>query len=333
MKPITLFCRLLSGLLASGITLSAAPALAQDFPNQPIRIVVPNAAGSASDNVARIVGAELSKQLKVPVIVDNKVGADGRIAAKFVATAPPDGYTLLMGTNSAYAINPVAFKDLNYNPVKDFVAIAPTYASHYVFAVPVSSRFTSVKDFIAQAKARPNQLNMGGGVSSAKLATGAFASMAGIDVTYVSYKAVPPALQDLLAGRIDAMIMDLSSALPHIRNGNLRALASGGQRRISVLPDVPTMIESGLPQFQMNTWAIFFGPTGIPKPTMDKLSLAFKTAISTPEITTRLLGTAGGGAGNGNDMMLLSQEETQAFVLQDAVKWADFAKRAGYVPE
>ncbi len=231
-------------LIAAAVSLAAlagTPARAQDYPNKAITIVVPFAAGSGTDQQARMMGQIITNEYKIPVLVDNKAGASGFIAAQYVAKAAPDGYTVLMTTNTTHAANEHLYKKLPYDPVKDFTPVTLLGKGYMLMMVNPASPIQSVGDLIATARKSPGKLNFGSGSSSSRVAGELFRQMTGIDVVHVPYKSNPLAITDLIGGQIDFMFADTSTALPQVNGRKLRPLAASGTQRLPAAANVPTV--------------------------------------------------------------------------------------------
>lgn len=262
-------------------------ALAQDYPNKPIRIIVGQAAGGASDVLARTLGSKLGDSLGQQVLVDNRAGANGIIAAEAVAKAAPDGYTLLMGSSPILAINPALYKKLPYDPIADFTPIALFGKAFYALLVPSSSPANSVKDLIALAKAKPGQLNYGAGSSGARANIEIFNSAAGIKLTHVAYKSNTQALTDLLGGRLDMLFETTVTSAPHIKAGKVKALAVTSAERLSQFPELPTVSESGVPGYEYTAWVSVHAPAGLAPGIQQRLSAEIMKVMSMPEVIER----------------------------------------------
>jgi len=250
--------------IASGAGLD--PAFAQPFPHKSIRLVVPFPPGGPTDIVARPLAQMLGESLKQPVIVDNRGGAGGSIGAEVVAKSPPDGYTLLMGTVGTNAINGALYRKLPYDPVRDFTPIALVASAPIAVVVNATAGIASVKDLIAQAKSNPRKVSFGsaGNGTPGHLTGEMFATAAGVTLQHVPYKGSAPAITDLLGNQIPMMFDPLQSVIQHVRSGKLRALAVSGGHRSPALPDVPTLDESGLKDFESTAWWAVFGPANMP---------------------------------------------------------------------
>ena len=274
----------LSFALVISLSLASLTANAQPYPSKPIRVIVPFPAGSATDSIARVFGAAVSTSLGQTVVVDNKAGADGAIAGAEVARAAPDGYTLLMATNSPMAAAPAMKKLPPYNPVNDFSPI--TDIGRYTFFVVVhpSVPANSFAELVQHAKANPGKLTYATGNTTGIVSMAQVSALAGVQMVHVPYKGEPQALTDLIAGRVQLMIVSAGTSVPHIREGRLRALCVTLPKRSAILPAVPTIAEAGLPKFSLTSWAALFGPAKMPAEIVDRLNKAFVAAMSRPEV-------------------------------------------------
>jgi tripartite-type tricarboxylate transporter receptor subunit TctC len=271
----------------------AAPALAQNYPVKPVRIVVPQAPGSQSELFARIVGQKLGESLGQPVISDPRPGAGGAVGAEVAARAAPDGYTLLMATNSTHGSNPALYSKLPYDPVRDFAPIALTVGMPYVLAVHPSLPVASVKELIAFARARPGQLNYAsaGNGSTHQVCGELFKSMAKLNVVHVPYKGGPPATLAAAAGEVSIVFNTVGAMHPFVTGGKLKGLGVTTTRRSSKLPEVPTLSEAGLPGFQMMSWFGLLAPAGTPRPIITRLNTETLKALGAPEIKSTISAT------------------------------------------
>ncbi|MCD9121104.1 MULTISPECIES: tripartite tricarboxylate transporter substrate binding protein [Cupriavidus] len=274
---------------------AAAPAHAADFPGKPVRLVVGFPPGGASDIVARLLQPHLQKDLGQPVVIENRPGANGNIANEVVARAEPDGYTLLLGNPGPLVLNPFLYKRVPIDPVKAFVPVTQLTESPMVVVVPANSPFRSMGDLLARARQQPGKLSYGsaGNGSSMHVAGATLQVRLNTPLIHVPYKGSGPALNDLLAGQLDFMADSRSTTLPLIRDGRLRALAVTGGRRVADLPDVPTVAEAGVPNFDVTTWLGIVAPAGTPAPIVQRLHAAFAGALKQPSVQARLaeLGT------------------------------------------
>jgi tripartite-type tricarboxylate transporter receptor subunit TctC len=299
---------------------------AQTYPVRPIKIIVPSPAGATTDALVRMVAQKLSEKWGQPVIVDNKPGAGGNIGAEEAAKAAPDGYTLLFTYPAPLVVNQTLFKQLAYDP-DSFVPIALIATVPLVLAVPPKEEATSVRELIAFAKAHPNQLNFAsqGYGTSGHLAGELFKSMAGIEIVHVPYKGSAPALTDLLGGRIDMMFIELSTVLPQINAGKLRALAVGSEKRNQFLPDVPALAEV-LPGYQASTWFGMVAPPGTPPEIAAKLSSAVAEAIHQPDMAKRLVDMSATVVGD-------TPAEMAVFLGGERRRWGGVIRAAGVKAE
>jgi len=313
-------------LLALAAALLALPchdAQAQAYPAKPIRIIVPSPPGDGSDLMARAIGDKLALAWNTPVVVDNRMGAGGRVGAEAAAKAAPDGYTLIMGNAGSHGINAALYADLPYDIERDFAPVTQVMRSPNVLVVSPALPAANVRELIALFKANPGKYSYGSGGngSSAHLSAELFKSMAGVDVVHVPYKGASPALTDVIAGRVAMFIGNLPPAMPHIKSGNVRALAVTTAQRSALVPDIPTLAESGLPGFETVAWFGLFAPAGTPKPILDKLQAEVARIVREPEIRERM--TALGGEPVGN-----SPEAFAAIVKGDVAKWKKVVKDA-----
>ena len=278
-------------LTLAGILCCVAAATAQSaYPNRPIRMVVPFTPGGSTDILARAIGLELSKAWGQPVVIDNVPGAGGSIGADRVAKAPADGYTLLMGHIGTLAVNPSLYPNLSYDPVKNFAPVAWVARVPNVLVVHPSVKAASLKEFVAQVKARPGQINYGSGGngSAANLATEYFKMQTGTAIVHIPYRGTVPAVTDLMGGQIQMLFTGAPAVLGQIRSGQLRALAVSSPKRLDILPDVPTVAESGYKDFEADQWYGVVAPTGTPKDVVVKLNTQINQALASAELKTRL---------------------------------------------
>ena len=259
-------------------------AVQAQFPVKPVRIVVPFPGGSATDTIARLLAGPVSQALGQPVLVENKAGADGAIAAAEVAKSAPDGYTLLLATNSPMSAVPAMKKAPPYDPVADFTPI--TDVGRYTFFIVVHPAVPArnLRELIDYARLNPGKLNYATGNTSGIVSTASFASLAHIQLVHVPYKGEPQALTDLVAGRVQVMFCSSGTSIAMIREGRLRALVTTLPRRSELLPDLPTIAEAGMPQFSITSWAGLFGPAKMPHAVVDRLNREFVAAMGRPEV-------------------------------------------------
>jgi tripartite-type tricarboxylate transporter receptor subunit TctC len=308
--------------LLQTFTLSA---MAQD---KPIRIVVPFAAGGPTDVLARVLAPKLAASLKRTVIVDNKVGATGSIGATFVAKSAPDGDTLLLGTSSIMAASPNLTANLTYDPVNDFVPISLVATIENILVVHPSVPAKTVKELVAYAKANPNKLSYASsGIGSTyHLGAELFSSQTGIEWTHVPYKGAAPAIQDVLAGHVQVMFDNTSSAIPNIKSGRLKALGVASLKRYPTLPELPTIAEEGVAGYETTIWLALFAPAKTPAAVLQKLTKEIHDAVNSAEYKDKL-------AALDIQPRLSSSQELANFLKADLGKWARVVRDAGIKPE
>src|SRR5438552_9610357 len=295
---------------------------AAEFPTRPIKLVVPYAAGGPTDVLGRLVGEYLGRDLKQPVIVENKAGAQGAIGAEAVARAEPDGYTLFVAAASIIVLNPMLYKKLPYDPVRDFRMLALVTDLPVVMEVHPSVPAKTVAELVAYAKQNPGRLNFGsaGTGGTIHLAGEMFKQMAGIDIVHVPYKGAGPALTDLLSGNIQLMFDTIGTALPPVKSGMLRAIGVSSAKRISDLPDVPTIIESGYPDYAVSVWYGISAPAKLPDEIAQKISASLDRALSDEAFRASLekIGFP--------PLRPKSQPEIDKFIADDRARWAGVIK-------
>jgi tripartite-type tricarboxylate transporter receptor subunit TctC len=269
----------------------SASALAQVYPAKPVHLIVPFAAGGGNDNVARLLGKRLADGLGQPVVVDNRPGAGGVVGAELAAKSPADGYTLFLGGVGSHAINPNLIDKLPYDPIRDFAPVALLAQAPLVLVVHPSVPARSLAELVAYARKNPGKLNFAsnGNGSSSQLAAVMFASMAGIEMVHVPYKGLSPALADLLSGQVQLMFSSVVAILPHIKAGKLRGLAVTGAKRLALLPEAPTIAESGFPGYEASSWYGILAPAGTPREIVTKLNAELARALEQPEVRASLL--------------------------------------------
>ena len=304
--------------LAVGIvaTLGAFEVHAQAWPAKPIRLIVPSPPGDGSDLMARSVGQRLSEALGQQVIVDNRPGAGGRLGTELAAKSAPDGYTLIMGNAGSHAINAALYKDLPYDIERDFVPVTQVMRAPNVLVVGAALPVTSVKELIALFKANPGKYSYGSGGngSSAHLSAELFKSMAGVDVVHVPYKGATPALTDVIGGQVAMFMGNLPPAAGHIKAGRVKALAVTTAQRSPLVPDLPTVSESGLPGYETVAWFGLFAPTGTPKEIVQRIADETAKAVQRSEIRDSIAALGGEPVGN-------SPSAFAAIVRSDLAKW------------
>jgi tripartite-type tricarboxylate transporter receptor subunit TctC len=302
--------------------LLAMPAVAQDYPSKPIRIITAFGPGTATDIAARTVGQDIAVQTGQTVVIENKPGAEGQIAAQSVAAAVPDGYTLFFTTQTTQAINPHVYKSLAYDPVKSFAPVAGISLGAQIVMVRNDLPAKTIQEFVALAKAQPGKLSFGSGNGSSRGGAELFRIKTGIDLLGVPYKTQPQAIADLLGGRIDIVFSDFTVGLPPVLDGRARGLAVTSKQRIPGLEQFPTVDESGVPGFEMWAWTAMYAPAGTPKPIIDKLNALVRQAAKSPAYLN-LLKTSHGMSFVG------SPEELAAFQATETRKWAEIVSTAG----
>jgi tripartite-type tricarboxylate transporter receptor subunit TctC len=282
------------GLAACAAVLAlawSAGASAQAYPSKPIRLIVAQPPGGGNDTIARMIAERISKPLKQQVVVDNRAGASGLVAAELVAKSPPDGYTLLLGNAATLTIIPNLQKKVPYDALRDFEAVSLIASAPMLVVVHPSVPVRNIKELIAFAKARPGELNYAsnGVGSSTHLATELFRQMTGINIVHVPYKGLAQAMTGLVSGQVPLMFSSAVAMMPHVRNQRLRALAMTGEKRSAAIPDIPTVAESGVPGFSAGSWYGVVVPTGTPRAVIDTLNREIVAATKSPEITDRLV--------------------------------------------
>jgi tripartite-type tricarboxylate transporter receptor subunit TctC len=318
--------------LASALCLAAVLpdiALAGPYPDKPIRLVVPFPAGGATDLMARSMSQKLGERLGQSVIVDNRSGAGGSLGAEAVATAAPDGYTLLFATMGSLTINPSIYKTLRYNPLTSFEPISLTHSTSNLLVVHPSVKATSVAELIALAQSRPGELTFAssGNGTTSHLSGELFKSLAHVDMVHVPYKGSAPAMTDFLGGRISMMFDTTSNFLDHVKTGKLRALGVTGRTRSPTLPAVPSISESpGMGEYDMTLWLGVLAPAGTSKDVISRLHRELGAVMALPEIVKQM-------ADAGIDVRVSSPGEFSALIRADMTKWASVVKRAGLKAE
>lgn len=299
----------------------------QSYPARPVRLIVPFAPGGGTDIVARAIAQKLTERWGQQVVVDNRGGGGTVIGTELGAKAAADGYTLLMGTTTL-AINPSVRRKLPYDTQKDFAPVTQTAFQAYVLAVHTSVPAKDVKEFIALAKAKPGTLNFGspGTGSGSHLAGELFRAMSGTDLVHVPYRGSGPALADLVGGQIQFILGTILSTLPQVRAGRLRALGVSSAKRSSVIPDVPTIAEAGVPGYSAASWNGVLVPAGVPQAIVQKLNADIVQVLQSPEVRERL-------AGDGGEPVGSSAQEFGAFIRSEIEKWAKVVKAANLRPE
>ena len=328
MKSFFRFSLLAAAVVATmnaGAAQTASPA--QTYPTKPIRFIVGFAPGGATDIIARALAQKLSDVFGQQVVVDNRAGGGGTIAASMTAKSPPDGYTMLMGTISTLATNVSTYKNLPYDPLRDFAPVTLAAATPYFVTVNAAMPST-LKDFIALAKAKPGQINFGssGAGGGAHLSAELFRAMAGIELTHIPYKGAALALTDVMAGQIQMSFSQPLIVLPHLKSGRVKALAITSAKRSSALPDYPTIAESGVPGYESSSWQGIVVPAGTPPAIIARLHTELVKGLRAKDIGERL-------AAEGTDPGGNSPAEFGAYIKREIEKWARVVKNAGLKTE
>ena len=313
-------------LILMSLCMSMGFAHAETYPARPITIIVGSTPGSTTDGLARAMGVEITKETGQPVIVDNRAGAFGGIAAQYVAHAKPDGYTLFITTNTTQAANPHLFKKLAYDPVKDFTPIGKLIQGYMLMVVNPSLKANSVGDVIALAKKDPDKLSYGSGSSSARVAVELFEKMTGIQMVHVPYKSNPLAVMDLVGGQLDLMIVDLTTSLPQVKNGKLRALGVSSLTRSPLVPAVPTIAESGVPGYEFSHWNALYGPAGLDPALTKRINELSRKAMATPAVKKFV-------EENGMEVSFTSPDGLAAFQASEVRRWGQIIREARIQPE
>ena len=295
-----------------------------NYPIKPIRIIIPQSSGSATDTLIRLIAPKLTEQLGQALILENKLGAGGIIGADTVAKAAPDGYTLLIGATSWITIAPHVYSKLSYDPQKDLAPISIFAIGQNVLAVPANSPVMNVKDLVAQMRANPNGLNMAsaGIGSTSHLAGEMLTSLANVSAVHVPYKGAGPSVMSLLSGEAQWVFTPMQGPIALIRSGKLRALAVGGGVRSAILPDVPTVKESGIAGYDMRNWYGLLAPAGTPKPIIDKLHAAIVKVVNSPEIKEQFYT-------QGSEPTTNSPQEFSQFIRDETERMSKVVKKAG----
>ena len=311
-------------LLAAGaVSLLSVAAMAQDFPARPIRVVVPFSPGGAVDGPMRAIAAELGKRLKQQVLIENKPGAGATIGSEMVAKAAPDGYTLLLASQTN-AISASLYKKLSFHPIDDFVGISLLGREPGVLAVHASVPARTVAELVTLAKDKPGQLNYAssGNGSGQHLFMAMFASMSGITMTHVPYRGSGQAITDLLAGTVSLAFPGTAAMITHIKGGKLRPLATSGRARAAQLPEVPTLAESGLPEFEAYVWMGLLAPKGTPPAIVERLHRELKAALAAPEVQSYMKDA-------GIEVVGSTPAEMDAYFREERDRWARVVRETG----
>jgi tripartite-type tricarboxylate transporter receptor subunit TctC len=308
------------------LALAGGSAFAQAYPDKPITFVVPFAAGSATDQLARALGQAVTEQAKQAVVVDNKPGANAFIGAQAVAKAPKDGYTLLITTNTTHAANEHLFRKLPYDPVKDFEPVALLSKGAQILVVNNDVPAHSVQDLVKLAKASPGKLSFGYGSSSSRIAGELFKQMTGTYIVGIPYRSNPPAVSDLIGGQIQFMITDMATGLPQVKAGKVRGLGVSTTKRTPLAPELPTISESGVKGYEMSFWFAAYVPAGTPAPVVARLNEILSRANHSPTVSNFY-------AQNGFETLAGSPEDLRKFQAAESDKWRKIITSAGIEKE
>ncbi|MBV9458745.1 MAG: tripartite tricarboxylate transporter substrate binding protein, partial [Bradyrhizobium sp.] len=311
----------LLALVAATAALFALYARADDFPSRPITFVAVFGPGSASDTLCRIIGDALGNELKQSVIVEPRPGADGALAATYVSRAAPDGYTLMLATNSPLSADPHLIK-VSYDPIKDFTPVTRVGSFTLMIVVNPSLPIHSLSEMVSYAKANPGKLSFASGNTAGIVALATINHWAGTDIVHVPYKTTPPALQDVIAGRVSMMLADFTTAMPHVKAGSIRPIAVSRIKRSALFPDLPTIAESGLPGFNLDTWAGFVAPAKTPPAIVTKLNGALRKVIDSPDAQAKFRNV-------GFEAFSSTPEELGDYIKVQFGMWGKMVKDAG----
>ncbi|MDB5809728.1 MAG: hypothetical protein JWN94_1850 [Betaproteobacteria bacterium] len=312
-----------STLAVMALSLSAMSAAA-DYPTRPIRLIVPQAAGSASDNVARLVAAELVRQMGQQVVIDNRPGGALMIGMELVARAPADGYTIGYGPIGALAIGPNMVKGLTFSVTKDLQPLAQTTTGSMLLAAAPSTPFKTVRDVIDYAKQNPDKLSnaSSGNGTPGHVGFELFKYMTGTRIVHIPYKGGAAGIIDLIAGQVQLMMESSNSMTPHVKSGKVRGLAVSSPTRSLAFPDLPTIAEAGVPGYDATTWTGIVAPAGVPKSIVRKLNAEINAALANPSLKEKLIGI-------GSEPVIGTPEQFGEFIRKENAKWADVIKRSG----
>lgn len=295
---------------------------AQTWPSKPIRLIVPFPPGGGTDVVSRTLGERLAPLLKTPVVIENKPGAGGNLGLDLAAKSPPDGYTIAMGQTSNLAINPTLYSSLPFNPVKDFAPVALVAAQPLVLVVAKDAPWSSLADVVAASKSKPLTMASAGNGTVGHLAGEMFARRAGITFVHVPYKGAAPALTDLMGGQVAVFFASAGAVMGQLDGGRVRAIAVTSARRMSKLPKVPTIAESGYAGFEATDWKGLVAPAGTSASIVKDINAAVLRALATPEVTERL-------AAEGSDPIGGTPERFAQFILDEGAKWSEIVRQTG----
>lgn len=321
--------RALGWFVAALMLVSSTTVVAQDaYPSKPITVVVPFGAGAGTDVITRMIVEQMAKNMKATFVVDNKAGASGQIGTEAVARAQPDGYTLLVGTNSTHSGNPHLFKTLRYDPVKGFAPIGRMTINPLAFLVRADSPFKTPQDILKFAQDNPGKLTYGYGNTGGQVSAAMLVNMARIKALAVPYKATPQIFTDLIAGQIDFTFVDVAASKALLDGGRIRALAVTSPKRLDILPTTPALREvSGLEDYALFAWLGLMAPAGTPKPVVARLNAELRVALATPDVKQRL------EQRTASIVEATTAEEFTAFMLEQGALWKRRIGEAGIAPE
>jgi tripartite-type tricarboxylate transporter receptor subunit TctC len=317
---------LIAVAIAAAATLFSPALRADDFPSRPVTFINPFGPGSASDTLCRIIADKLGSALGQPIVVDDRPGADGALAALYVHHQPADGYTLLMGTNSPLSADPYLHQDVDYDVVKDFTPVTRVGSFTLMLVVNPALPVHSVMELVAYAKANPGKLSFASGNTAGIVGGDTLAHWAGIDVLQVPYKSTPPALEDIIAGRVSMMFADFTTAMPHVKAGSLRPLAISRIKRSSLYPDLPTLDEAGVKGFNLDAWAGIVAPAGTPPEVVTKLNGVLRKIIDSPEVQERFKNVGFEGFSS-------TPQELGDYIKDQLAAWQKMVKDANIKPD
>lgn len=310
--------------LAFAVWCGVGPARAETYPSKPVRLVVPFPAGGGGDTLARTIVGRLSRALGQAVVVENRPGAGGNIGAEAVAKSAPDGYTLLYGTNGTHAINPSLYREVHFDPAKDFAPVSRMSEIALMLVVNPAVPANSTSELLRYLKANPGKVNFGsaGNGTTSHLAGELFQTMTGVEIVHMPFRGGGPAMVDLLAGRVSMMIEIMANVSANVKAGKLRGLAVSTHSRFPSGPEIPTMAESGVPGFELSAWDAIFAPVGTPKPIVDRLNAAVRETLADPQVREALLSKGATAAPT-------TPEQLGKYVVTEREKWAKIVKKSG----
>jgi tripartite-type tricarboxylate transporter receptor subunit TctC len=319
---------LLRTLACGAISLSALAAGAAEYPNRPIRFVVPYAPGGTTDILARILGPKLTQAWRQQIVVDNRGGANGNIGSDIVAKAAPDGYTILLGTSGSNAVNPSVYARMPYDARRDLALIAMVASTANILVANPRFSGNTIQDVLAMAKKDPGKVTYGSsGVGSVLHLSGELLkTIAGVNMTHVPYKGTGPSLVDLMGGQIDVVFANLPAVVPMVQTGRLKGIAVTTAKRAAALPQIPTMAEGGVRGYDVSSWFAVFVPARTPKPIVNKINAEVEKILKTPETQARLVEL-------GAEPMFMTPEEGNRYFHAEIGKWAKVVKAAGVKPQ